>query len=167
MILELEFPKPELPFPLLTLNGLMIFFLELPIVSFVERKHINKIKMTFAGCFLMTISMFLLLIQSWPGILIIMIIFMSFGEMFSFPFSNSVSLSRAPKGHTGRYMAIYAMSFSLAQILSSKVGMQIIGHYKKAGYGYTANWIFMGSLGIIGTLFGVWTYRLIQKEKET
>ncbi|WP_333667315.1 MFS transporter, partial [Flavobacterium sp.] len=144
---------------LLTMNGLLIFFLEMPLVSFVERKKINKIKVVFTGTFLMAISLFLLMFKAWVGILIVMMIFMTFGEMFSFPFSNSVSLSRAPKGHEGRYMAIYTMSFSMAHILSSKMGMQII-----QDFGYTTNWFFMGMLGIVGTLFGLWAYRLVKSE---
>ncbi|TBX70098.1 MFS transporter [Flavobacterium silvisoli] len=144
---------------LLTMNGLLIFFLEMPLVSFVERKKISKIKMVFIGCFLMAISLFLMLVKVWAGILVIMMLFMTFGEMFAFPFSNSVSLSRAPKGHEGRYMAIYTMSFSMAHILSSKMGMQII-----QDFGYAANWIFMGILGIMGTFFGLWSYRLIKAE---
>lgn len=152
---------------LLTLNGLLIFLLEMPIVSLVERKKFSKIKITLIGSFLMGISMFLLLFNSWAGILIIMMVFMTFGEMFAFPFSNSFSLSRAPKHHEGRYMAIYAMSFSLAQMFSSKIGMGIIDYYgHKYGIqtGYQMNWIFMGILGIIGSLFGIWAYRLVQKE---
>jgi predicted MFS family arabinose efflux permease len=150
---------------LITLNGIMIFLLEMPIVSYVERKGINKIKMTFMGCLLMAIGLFSMLYTSWAGILIVMIVFITIGEMFSFPFSNSVAVSRAPKGHLGRYMAIYTMTFSLAQIFSSKVGMQIIQDYKE--YGYAANWIFMGCLGLVGTLFGIWALRLVQKETKT
>lgn len=146
---------------LLTMNGLIIFFLEMPIVGYVERNKISKVKVVTLGCLLMTISMFLMLINTWAGILIIMMLFMTFGEMFAFPFSNSVALSRAPKGHEGRYMAIYAMSFSLAHILSAKMGMEVI-----AFFGYQVNWLFMGSLGLLGMLFGIWVYRLMQKENK-
>ena len=149
---------------LLTMNGVLIFFLEMPIVSYVERKKINKVKMVSIGCLLMGISLLLMLINTWAGILVIMMIFMTFGEMFAFPFSNSVALSRAPKGHEGRYMAIYTMSFSLAHILSAKVGMGIIDYYKTDGY--QMNWFYMGILGIIGTFFGFWVYRLVQKENK-
>lgn len=145
---------------LLTMNGLMIFFLEMPIVSYVERHKISKVKVVTIGCLLMGVSLFLMLINLWAGILIIMMLFMTFGEMFAFPFSNSVALSRAPKGHEGRYMAIYTMSFSLAHILSAKVGMEIIEYY-----GYQMNWFVMGTLGLLGMLSGIWVYRLIQKEK--
>ena len=145
---------------LLTMNGLMIFFLEMPIVSYVERHKISKVKVVTTGCLLMGVSLFLMLVNIWAGILIIMMLFMTFGEMFAFPFSNSVALSRAPKGHEGRYMAIYTMSFSLAHILSAKVGMEIIEYY-----GYQMNWFAMGILGLLGMLSGIWVYRLIQKEK--
>ena len=144
---------------LLTLNGLIIFFIEMPLVSYVERNNISKVKVVALGCFFMAISLFLMLINTWAGILIIMMLFMTFGEMFAFPFSNSVALSRAPKGHEGRYMAIYTMSFSLAHIFSSKIGMEIIDNF-----GYQINWFVMGNLGLLATLAGFHVFRLIQKE---
>ena len=144
---------------LLTLNGLIIFFIEMPLVSYVERNKISKVKVVALGCFMMAVSLFLMLINSWAGILIIMMMFMTFGEMFAFPFSNSVALSRAPKGHEGRYMAIYTMSFSLAHIFSSKIGMEIIDNF-----GYQMNWFVMGTLGLLGMLSSIWVFRLIKQE---
>lgn len=144
---------------LLTMNGLMIFFLEMPVVSYVERHKMSKVKVVTMGCFLMAISIFLMLINTWSGVLIIMMLFMTVGEMFAFPFSNSVALSRAPKGHEGRYMAIYTMSFSLAHIISAKFGMETIEYY-----GYQMNWLVMGILGLLGVISGIWVFRLIQRE---
>jgi predicted MFS family arabinose efflux permease len=144
---------------LLTLNGILIFFLEMPIVSYVERKKINKVVIVTFGCFLMAVSLFLMTIYFWIGILIFMILFMTFGEMFSFPFSNSFAISRAPKGHEGRYMAIFTMSFSLAHIISALLGMSIISIY-----GYQFNWAFMGFLGLIGVGCGFWVINLVKKE---
>lgn len=146
---------------LLTMNGLLVFLLEMPIVSYVERKKISKVKIVAFGCLAMAISLSLLLINFWVGILVVMMVFMTFGEMFAFPFSNSFALSRAPKGHEGRYMAIFTMSFSLAHILSAKVGMEIIDHY-----GYQANWAFMGVLGFIGTALSFWVLRLVRQENK-
>lgn len=146
---------------LLTMNGLLIFLLEMPIVSYVERNKISKIKMVALGCLFMSASFFLMLIDSWAGILIIMMLFMTFGEMFAFPFSNSVALSRAPKGHEGRYMAIYTMSYSLAHIFSAGIGMDIID------FGYNTNWLLMALLGLLGMFAGLWVYRLIQNENKT
>jgi predicted MFS family arabinose efflux permease len=144
---------------LLTMNGIIVFFCEMAIVGYVERKKINKVKVVSIGSLFMAISLLLMLVNTWAGILIIMMLFMTFAEMFAFPFSNSVALSRAPKGHEGRYMAIYTMSFSLAHILSAKIGMEIIQYY-----GYQVNWLFMGILGLLGFVLGIWVFRLIKKE---
>jgi predicted MFS family arabinose efflux permease len=147
---------------LLTMNGILVFFLEMPIVSYIERNKINKVKVVAIGCLMMAISLFLMLINTWAGILIIMMLFMTFAEMFAFPFSNSFAISRAPKGHEGRYMAIFTMSFSAAHILSAKVGMSIID-----AFGFQMNWLFMGILGLIGTGLGFWVIKLVSVEKKS
>ena len=146
---------------LLSLNGLLIFFLEMPIVSFSQRKGIDKLKIILWGCLLMSISFYLLLINTWAGILVISILIITFGEMFIFPFSNSFALSRAPKGHEGRYMALFTMSFSLAHIASSKTGLELIGHF-----GYQTNWFFMGTLGLLSVLGCIWLQKLVQIENK-
>lgn len=145
---------------LLTLNGVLVFLFEMPIVSIAERKGINKAKIVTMGCFMMTISLFLLMLNSWAGILIVMMLFMSFAEMFAFPFSNGFAMSRAPKGHEGRYMGIFTMSYSMAHIASAKIGMNVSDQW-----GYQANWLVMGILGSIGTLLGIWVIRMVEREK--
>ena len=144
---------------LMTLNGLLIFALEMPIVSYFERKKVQKIKIILWGTLIMGISFYGLIINVWAGILVISMILVSFGEMFSFPFSNSFALSRAQIGHEGRYMALYTMSFSLAHIVSSKMGMEII-----ANFGYQTNWFVMGSFGILAGICCLWIEKLLQTE---
>ena len=144
---------------LLTLNGMIIFFLEMPFVSYIEREKISKLKVCGYGLLLMTISMALLGINSWAGILVVMMVFMTIGEMFVFPFSNSFAISRAPKGHEGRYMAIFTMSFSCAHIISSKLGLEIV-----ARLGYQNNWLIMTILGLISVGLIVWVVKLVDKE---
>ena len=141
---------------LMTLNGLLIFILEMPIVSIYERRKTNKLKIMLWGSLMMMASFYILLYTSWAGVLVISIIFMTFGEMYLFPFSNSFALSRARKGHEGRYMALFTMSFSLAHIASSKIGMELISHL-----GYQINWIFMGSLGIVSVIAGLQLMRML------
>ena len=144
---------------LMTLNGLLIFALEMPIVSYFERKKVQKIKIILWGTLIMGISFYGLIINVWAGILVISMVLVSFGEMFSFPFSNSFALSRAQIGHEGRYMALYTMSFSLAHIVSSKMGMEII-----ANYGYQTDWFVMGSFGILAGICCLWIEKLLQTE---
>ena len=144
---------------LMMLNGLLIFLMEMPIVSIVERKNIRKLKIIFWGSIMMTLSFVALLFDAWVGVLIVSIIFMTFGEMFIFPFSNSFALSRAPKGHEGRYMALFTMSFSLAHIMSAKLGLGI-----SSVYGYQINWVFMGACGLLAAIFCVWLQKLVSEE---
>jgi hypothetical protein len=56
-------------------------------------------------------------------------------------------------------MAIYTMSFSLAHIFSPMIGMEMIDKFS-----FSSNWILMGSIGLIGTILGIITYQLVQKE---
>ncbi|WP_432671495.1 MDR family MFS transporter [Flavobacterium sp. SM2513] len=146
---------------LMTMNGILIFIFEMPIVSLFESKRTNKLKLILVGCLMMTFSFYVLLWDTFAGILIISMILMTFGEIFIFPFSNSFALSRAPKGHEGRYMALFTMSFSLAHIGSSKTGMDLIAHF-----GYKTNWIVMGTLGVVATIACIYLLNLYRKEKD-
>jgi predicted MFS family arabinose efflux permease len=81
--------------------------------------------------------------------------FHHFGEMF---ISLSIQFfAFRDKGHEGRYMALFTMSFSLAHIASSKTGLTIID-----AYGYQANWFVMGSLGILSVKLHL-AAKLVQK----
>lgn len=145
---------------LMTLNGLLIFTLEMPTVGFMERKGFPKIRIIILGSFIMALSFFLLLINFWAGILVVSMICISIGEILTFPFSNAFALSRAPHGQEGRYMALYTMSFSLAHIVSSKLGFEIITRL-----GYQINWLFMASIGVIAVLCCFWIKNALVTEK--
>jgi len=144
---------------LMSLNGLLVFLLEMPIVGYLERKNVPKLKIVLWGAFLMALSFFILLFDSWIGILVISILIITFAEMFNFPFSNAFAMGRAPRGQEGRYMAAYTMTFSAAHIMSAKVGMGIISLW-----GYNANWFFMGSFGIISCIVLVYLRKLTLRE---
>ncbi|WP_269222994.1 MFS transporter [Flavobacterium sp. IMCC34518] len=146
---------------LLSVNGLLVFLLEMPIVSRLERKKANKVKNIGYGSLCIAAGYYILLFDSWVSILVISIVLLTLGEIFSFPFANAVALNRAPKGQEGQYMGLYTMSFSLAHIASSKTGLEIIGHF-----GYTVNWFIMGSLGMLALLCGIWLNKMIQHEQK-
>lgn len=144
---------------MMSANGLAIFFLEMPIVGYFERKNVDKIKIVLWGSLMMAASFFVLLANAWMGMLLVGLLFLTFGEMFCFPFSNSFAMSRAPRGHEGRYMALYTMTFSLAHITSAKTGMEIISHTN-----YSVNWLFMGLFGLLAAGALVWLRKLLVKE---
>lgn len=146
---------------IISINGFLVFLLDMPIVSLLERKKISKIKNILWGSLFMAMGYYILLFDSWVGILIISIILLTFGEIFSFPFSNAIALNRATKGQEGQYMGLYTMSFSLAHILSAKGGLEIVSRF-----GYQINWIVMGSCGLLGVLACIWLQKLIQLEQK-
>ncbi|MFN3757143.1 MAG: MDR family MFS transporter [Flavobacterium sp.] len=143
----------------LTLNGFLIFLLEMPIVNYMERKHVDKLKLVLWGSLCMGLGFFALLIDIWVGILVVNVLFLTFGEMFAFPFSNSFALSRASKKQVGTYMGYYTMSFSMAHIASSKTGMDVID-----AFGYNTNWTLMGILGMVGVVLAWWSRQLVKRE---
>ncbi|RRJ89146.1 MDR family MFS transporter [Flavobacterium macacae] len=145
---------------LMSFNGLIIFFLEMPMVNYFERKNVNKLKIIILGTFLLSLSYFVLLINVWVGILVISMFLITIGEMLNFPFSNTFAMSRAPKGHEGRYMALYTMSFSLAHITSAKLGLEII-----ARFGYQTNWMVMGSMGLAACFSFITLNRMLLRYK--
>lgn len=144
---------------LMASNGIMIFLLEMPMISFIEKNSINKVQVILFGTFLFALSFFILMYQTLLGVLWISLVLLTIGEMMSFPCFNSVALSRAPKGQHGKYMGIFTMSFSIGHIFSSKIGMDIIENY-----GYVTNWFVMGCVGLLGVILLYIMDKMIQKE---
>jgi len=141
---------------LMSLNGLMIFILEMPVIHYIEKSFWNKIKIILFSMVLFSISFFVLPI-SWIGILVVSMVLITIAEMLAFPFTNTFAMNRAIKGKEGQYMALYAMSFSLAHIFSAKVGMEMIEKH-----GYTSNWFLMGILSLIAVLLCAWLLKALK-----
>ena len=131
----------------MTVNGLLIFLFEMPLVNHIEKKGYDKVKVVLVGTILFAISFYILIFQNFIGILWISIVFLTFGQMLSFPFSNAIAVSISPINQQGKYMGIFTMSFSLGHIVSSKLGTFVIDNY-----GYVTNWLVMGSIAVIGIL---------------
>ncbi|MGS2763618.1 MDR family MFS transporter [Sinomicrobium sp. M5D2P9] len=146
---------------LMSLNGLMIFVFEMPLVSYIEKIKTDKPKLIYISAILMSVSFLILLYPGWTGILVVSMAIITLGEMIGFPYTNAFAMSRASKGREGRYMALYTMSFSLAHIWSAKTGMELIDRW-----GYNANWLFMSGLGFISVICALWLRNMIRKEKQ-
>lgn len=142
---------------LMSLNGLIIFTFEMPVIHYIEKSFWNKIKLILFSMVLFSISFFILPI-AWVGILVVGMVFITIAEMLAFPFTNSFAMSRSLKGKEGQYMALYAMSFSLAHVFSAKIGMEMIEKY-----GYNSNWFLMGILSLVAALLCVWLLKALKK----
>lgn len=143
---------------LMTLNGLLVFLCEMPIVGFFERKHVDRLRVMLWGSFVFALGYLALWIGGPYPILLVYTVCMSYGEMFLFPFSNSFANHRAPHHVKGAYMALFTMTFSLAHIVGSKLGLETV-----ARFGYQANWALMTGLALIGAFCCLLLQRRIQR----
>ena len=132
---------------LLAFNGLIIFLFEMPLISFLEKRKLEATKIILLGSVFMTSGFLFLLFSNLVIVLVISILFITLGQILLFSFSNTFAFARAVRGQEGKYMAFYAMSFSVAQILSPKIGFSIIENFS-----YFSNWLLMSVFGAVGIL---------------
>ncbi|MGB6268526.1 MAG: MFS transporter, partial [Olleya sp.] len=125
---------------LLFLNGVMIVFLEMPLIVFLEKIQITKVTATILGIVFLAFSFIILNYSDWFGILIIGMILMTLGEMIGSPFANALALDMAPKGRKGSYMGLYSMSFSISHIIGHNAVMNTIDQF---GFKTTWFWLFI------------------------
>jgi len=143
---------------LLSINGGLIFLIEMPLIHKLEQSGINKIKIIVWSLALFSISFFVLNTSNWVGLLVISMIVITVGEMLAFPFTNAFAMTRAVKGKEGLYMAFYTMAFSLAHIFSAKTGMEVIDKF-----GFDINWYLMGFLSLIALLLTLRLKSMLKK----
>jgi predicted MFS family arabinose efflux permease len=145
---------------LMSLNGILIFALEMPLVSYFDNEKFSKYRILAISTLMFALSFFIVNFMGWVGVLTIGMILMTFAEMLNFPFLNSFAMKRAAKfNNQADYMALFTMSFSIAHIFGHNSGMQLIAHF-----GYEVTWYIMGILLLISVLFLVWLRNIIKKE---
>ncbi len=112
-------------------NGLMIVFLEMPIIYFLEKRKAIFIPLII-GMVLIGLSFlsFYATVLSTLFIISLYNILTTVGEIINFPFINTVALRRSGKENTGVYMGAVAVLFSIALIIAP-VGLPIS---EKLGY---------------------------------
>ena len=129
---------------LMGLNGFIIFVLEMPLIKWLENSRRTKSGLMLFGAILTGLSFIILNMTSWVGVLVVGMILMTIGEMIAFPFSNAFAMQRAKRGNQGEYMALYAISFSVAHIFGHNAGLQMVD---KIGFDNT--WYVISLLSIL------------------
>ena len=114
---------------LMAINGIIIVLLEMIMIFYLEKKNKNSLYIAI-GCVLCALSFLSLLIPG-PGkvIALIMIIFITFGEMFAMPFMNNVWTERSNASNRGQYAALYTMAWGVAQTTGPFICAIIIDRY--------------------------------------
>jgi predicted MFS family arabinose efflux permease len=129
---------------LMAINGIIIALVEMVMVYKLEGKRHSLFYIT-AGVALAGISFWLLNLPG-PAVLIalLMILIITFGEIFSMPFMNSYWISRTQSSNRGQYAGLYVMAWSAAQTLGPMGGAQLAEHY-----GFNTLWWTAGVLSLI------------------
>lgn len=120
---------------LLGFNGLVVFSLEMLLVSSSERK-MKAGNIIIMGTVFCALSFLVLLLGNGLAILYAAMFLLSISEIFAMPFMATVAIYRAPKGREGAYMGLNSMAFSAAHILSP-----LIGTFVAARYGFNTLWV--------------------------
>ncbi len=143
-------------------NGFIIFLLEMPLMHWIEKqKKASKmnVMMIAVGCVI--ISYMLLMLSFDVTLLVVGMIFLTIGEMLMFPLSNTEAMQRSLGKNQGDYMALYAISFSIAHLIGHNLGMQSVDFM-----GFNLTWVAM-SIGLVVCLFLLQLYKQsVKKEKE-
>lgn len=127
---------------LMTMNGLMIVFTEMPLVYAIEKRYAHrKVRIIGTGVLLVGFSYILLNTGSWATLAIITVFFNTLGEMLAMPFMLSFTVEQSTPKNRGQYLALYSMAYAVAQISAPAFGSQVV-----AGLGFPTLWVLV--LGI-------------------
>jgi predicted MFS family arabinose efflux permease len=132
---------------ILGMNGFLIFLFEMPLIKWLENTRYTKLGLMFFGAVLTGLSLLILNLTTWTGVLILGMLLMTFGEMIAFPFSNAFAAERARKGNQGEYMALYSISFSFAHIFGHNAGLQMT-----SSLGFDNTWYIISGIAAICAL---------------
>ena len=107
---------------LMGINGLLIVLFEMVIIHSLENKR-HPLNYIYIGV-LITGAGFVLLnflpAAKWSALIILL--FITLGEILSMPFMNSFWIMRTNAGNRGSYAALYTTAWSIAQILAPIIG---------------------------------------------
>lgn len=136
-----------------SINGIMVFFLEMPLVYFVEKKW-KTMPAMIVGAAMIGIATLVLLIPSalWVALAVYMLL-VSVGEIINFPFISTMALNRATDSNSGKMMALSSVMFSLSLIAAPIIGTGILDRF-----GYNILWWSMAALCFVACI-GLWYLR--------
>lgn len=138
-------------------NGIIIAAVEMVLIYKLERKRENMVYITF-GVAIVGLSFLMLNLPFIGAVLaLLMIILVTFGEIFSMPFMNTYWIGRTQTSNRGQYAALYTMAWSAAQTLGPYFGAQIAEHFS-----FTVLWWVIGTLAMVASL-AFWRLHVSQK----
>lgn len=142
---ELQFSEPYIGL-LMAINGIIIALVEMVLVYKLEGKRKSMIYIT-SGVALVGLSFMALNIPaSGTVVAMVMMITVTFGEIFCMPFMNSYWVKRTHPSNRGQYAALYTMAWSAAQTLGPLLGAQLVEHR-----GFMVLWWVVGGVSLLAS----------------
>lgn len=131
---------------LMSLNGLLIFLVEMVLVYKLENRKSAFYYITM-GTLLIGASFLLLNIAPvlWAAVAAMLVV--TLGEMLLFPFINNFWVARSNEWNRGQYASVYTMAFAAAHVLSPTFSASISDN---AGFFYL--WIVDFIICVLATL---------------
>jgi predicted MFS family arabinose efflux permease len=147
---------------LMSVNGLLIIAIEMVLIHKLEGRKHPLVYVAF-GVLMMAFGFALtnlLPVAGWSALVIIL--FITFGEIMSIPFMNTFWLARTNPSNTGQYAALYTMAWSVAQIVAPVLGGEAI-----ARSGYPLLWWLLVGLCVIAASGFLILYRCKETNQTT
>lgn len=144
---------------LMAVNGLVITFIEMILVFKLEGKRANTFYI-FCGVFLCGLAYLMpniFFLTYVPAL--VMILFITFGEILSMPFMNAFWISRSSAHNRGQYAGLYTIAWAIAQTCGPLFGSLIADKS-----GFEILWWIVGAV-CISTSFGFYFMHKLMKEQ--
>ena len=132
---------------LYTLNGLIIFLLEMPIIYYIERRF-GQLAMVIAGGAMIVFSYLLFPVFGATMLTALFcMLLITFGEILNFPFSNAFAADRSVPSNRGSYMQIYTLTFAIGHVIAPPLALRTAEFY-----GWEVAWTSVMATGVVGLL---------------
>lgn len=126
---------------LISLNGVLIVLLELPLITFTRRWPVRQ---TIAAGYVLIGAGFALngIAHTIPALTLVVVAF-TLGEMIAMPVASAYAADSVPPEMRGRYMGAYGFMWALGLTLGPGVGLRLHAHAP------VSLWSACGVLGVI------------------
>jgi len=129
---------------LVSLNGLMVVFIELPLTTVTRRFEPRRV--IALGYVIVGVGFALnQLARNVPMLALCMVLF-TLGEMLTMPMASAYIANLAPADMRGRYLGVSSLTWSLALIIGPGLGMKLFAHNA------TLYWFVSGAMGLVAAL---------------
>ncbi len=110
----------------MAINGLIIVLVEMVLIYHLEKKNKNM-DFIILGLLLCALAFPILLLPGPAKILsLLMIVFITFGEIIAMPFMNTYWTLRSNDRNRGQYAALYTMAWGISQVLGPYVSARVV-----------------------------------------